>query len=69
MQIMPDIDETMDQKAPAEFKKRKSGCLWPFSKMAAAAILKMNGLLLNAQSGKFTGFAVHCGIAVLSGFW
>ena len=43
-QLQPDFDENWytDVIAPAEFKKCLIGRLTPFSKMAAAAILKID---------------------------
>ena len=44
---MPDFDEIWytDWNEHAEFKKRESGSLPPFSEMADAVILKMNEML------------------------
>ena len=47
--LSPDFDEIWytDWNEHSEFKKRESGSLQPFFKMAAAAILKMQWMVQN----------------------
>ncbi len=50
--LSPDFDEIWytNQKTHAEFEKRKGGCLTPFSKMAATAILEIYEQLHKGQT-------------------